>query len=73
MDWKALDYKEICKSHEYVAENPTILRPQFEIDGESELVVNTTGPKSEITSKNFVIVCDPNMSSTTLKARFNKD
>lgn len=73
VDWKALDYKEICKSHEYVAENPTILRPQFEIDGESELVVNTTGPKSEITSKNFVIVCDPNMSSTTLKARFNKD
>ena len=72
-DWRKLDYKEIHKSHELIVGNPTITRPQFKVDGDAELVVNTTGPKSERTSKNFVLVCDPSLSSTTLKACFNKD
>ena len=72
-DWRKLDYKEIHKSHELIVGNPTITRPQFKVDGDAELVVNTTGPKSERTSKNFVLVCDSSLSSTTLKACFNKD
>lgn len=73
VDWKALDYKEIRKSHDIVVGNPTITRPQFKVDGTPELIVNTTGPKSEKTSKNYVLICDPDMTSTTLKAYFNKD
>lgn len=73
VDWRTLDYKEIRKSHDIVAGNPTIIRPHFKVDGEAELVTNIIGPKSEKTSKNFVIVCDHASSSTTLKACFNKD
>lgn len=73
VNWKELDYKEIYKSHKSIIENPTITRPQFKVDGNSELLINVTGPKSEKTSKNFVVVCDQTLSSTTLKACFNKD
>lgn len=73
VDWKTLDYKEIRKSHELIVGNPTITRPQFKVDGDAELIIKPTGPKSERTSKSFVLVCDPTMSSTTLKACFNKD
>lgn len=73
VDWRKLDYKVIRKSHEVILGNPTITRPQFTVDGSAELLVNTTGPKSEKTSKSYVLVCDPNLSSTTLKACFNKD
>lgn len=73
VDWKTLDYKEIKKSHDVIVGNPTITRPQFKVEGYADLLVNITGPKSEKTSKSFVIVCDPTLSSTTLKACFNKD
>lgn len=73
VDWRSLDYREIRKSHDIIVGNPTITCPQFKVDGDAELVTNVTGPKSEKTSKSFVIVCDPNLSSTTLKACFNKD
>ena len=73
IDWKMLDYKEIRKSHDIVVGNPTITRPQFKVDGNAELLVNIIGPKSEKTSKSFVIVCDPILSSRTLKACFNKE
>lgn len=73
VNWKELDYKEIYKSHKSIIENPTITRPQFKVDGNSELLINVTGPKSEKTSKSFVVVCDQTLSSTTLKACFNKD
>lgn len=73
VDWKTLDYKEIRKSHEFIMGNPTIMRPSFTVDGGAELVVNTSGPKSEKTSKSFVLVCDPTLESTGLKALFNKD
>ena len=53
--------------------NPTITRPQFKVDGNAELLSNFIGPKSEKTSKSFVIVCDPILSSKTLKACFNKE
>lgn len=72
-DWRSLDFKEIRKSHEFILSNPTITRPQFTIDGDAELVVNTTGTKSERTSKSYVLVCDPGLASTHLKACFNKD
>lgn len=72
-DWRTLDYRVIRKSHDIIVGNPTITRPQFTIDGVADLVINTTGPKNEKTSKNFVIVCDPTLTSTTLKACFNKD
>ena len=73
VNWKELDYKEIYKSHKSIIENPTITRPQFKVDGNSELLINVTGPKSEKTSKSFVVVCDQTLSSTTLKSCFNKD
>lgn len=73
VDWRSLDYKDIRKSHEFIIGNPTITRPKFYADNGAELVINTKGPKSENTSKNYVIVCDPTLSSTTLKACFNKD
>ena len=73
VNWKELDYKEIYKSHKSIIENPTITRPQFKADGNPELLVNVTGPKSEKTSKSFVLVCDPTLSSMRLKACFNKD
>ena len=73
IDWKKLDYKEIRKSHELIVGNPSITRPQFKVDGDAGLVVNSTGPKNERTSKSFVLVCDATMSSTVLKAEFNKD
>ena len=73
VNWKTLDYKDVCKSHELIVGNPIIKRPLFKIDGDAELVVNTTGPKSEMTSKNFVLICDPELSVSTLKACFQKD
>lgn len=73
VNWKTLDYKDVCKSHELIVGNPIIKRPLFKIDGNAELVVNTTGPKSEMTSKNFVLICDPELSVSTLKACFQKD
>lgn len=73
VDWRTLDYKDIRKSHEFIIGNPTITRPQFYADGNVELVTNATGPKSEKTSKSYVMVCDPALSSTNLKACFNKD
>ncbi|MBR5803080.1 MAG: hypothetical protein IKY31_01875 [Bacteroidaceae bacterium] len=73
VDWRTLDYREIRKSHDIIVGNPTITRPHFKVDGDAELVSNVIGPKSEKISKNFVIVCDPASSSTTLKACFNKD
>lgn len=73
VDWRTLDYKDIRKSHEFIIGNPTITRPQFYADGNAELVTNTTGPKSEKTSKSYVIICDPTLSSTKLKSCFNKD
>lgn len=73
VDWRKLDYREIRNSHDINVSNPTITRPQFKVDGDAELVLNVTGPKTEKTSKSFVIVCDPASSSTTLKACFNKD
>lgn len=73
VDWRTLDYKEIRKSHEFIIGNPTITRPQFNTDGSVELISNTTGPKSEKTSKSYVIVCDPVLTATNLKACFNKD
>lgn len=73
VDWRTIDYREIRKSHDIIVGNPSITRPHFKVDGVAELVSNTTGPKSEKTSKSFVIVCDPSSSSTTLKACFNKD
>ena len=73
VDWKTLDYKEIRKSHNVIIGNPFITRPQFKVDGNAELIVNRTGPKNEKTSKSFVVVCDPTLSSTTFKACFNKD
>ena len=73
VNWKMLDYKEIRKSHEFVVGNPTITRPRFKVDGSAELLVNITGPKNEKTSKSFVIVCDPILSSRCLKACFNKE
>ena len=73
VDWKDLNYNEIRKSHDIIVGNPTITRPELKVDGGAELVVNTTGPKNGKTSKSFVIVCDPSLSSTTLKACFNKD
>lgn len=73
VDWRTLEYKEIRKSHDLVVGNPTITRPQFKVDGNADLLVNITGPKSEKTSKSFVVICDPTTSCTTLKACFNKD
>jgi len=73
VNWKELDYKEIRKSHDVVIGNPTIKRPVFKVDGNAELVVNSTGPKNEKTSNSYVIVCDPSSSSTALKACFNKN
>lgn len=73
VDWRTLDYREIRKSHDIIVGNPTITRPRFKVDGVAELVINTTGPKSEKTSNNFVIVCDSTLTSTMLKACFNKD
>lgn len=73
VDWRTLDYKDIRMSHEFIIGNPTITRPQFNADGGAELVTNTTGPKSEKTSKSYVIVCDPKVTATNLKACFNKD
>lgn len=73
VDWRALDYREIRKSHDIIVGNPTITRPQFKVDGDAELVSNVIGPKSEKTSRSSVIVCDPTLSSTTFKACFNKD
>ena len=73
VDWRTLDYKEIRKSHEFIIGNPTITRPQFNVDGGAEFVPNTTGPKSEKISKSYVIVCDPTLAATNLKACFNKD
>ncbi len=73
VDWRTLDYREIRMSHDIIVGNPTIKRPQFKVDANAKLLSNVTGPKSEKTSKSFVIVCDPDFTATTLKACFNKD
>lgn len=73
VNWKMLDYKEIRKSHDVIVGNPTITRPKFKVDGNSEFLSNFIGPKSGKTSKSFVIVCDPILSSRTFKACFNKE
>lgn len=73
VDWKSLDYKIIHQSHEDAIRNGKLKRPRFKVDGNAEMLKITTGPKNENTSKSNIIVCDPDLSSTTLKACFNRE